>query len=124
MIATRNNIIESVNENLHSANIVVDTTPAFLPNAKQLELRWKHVAEERAEAIKKVTKLNWEAYWQYLVKPHSQWMTLKCVIVSIKKMVPTLINAMFTGQLKVEVGQPTFLKTMLDICDLKDRMQD
>ena len=77
-----NNIIESVNENLHSANLVAETTPIFLPNEKHLELQWKQTTKERVEAIRQVTRLNWEAYWQYLVKLHNQWMTLKCLIVS------------------------------------------
>ena len=113
-------IIEILNENFHSANLVVETTPGFLPNEKQLELQWKQAAEERAEVIRQVTRLNWEAYWQYLVKPHNQFMTLKHIIVSVEKMVPTLINVVFTRQLKAKVSQPTLLRTMLDICDLKD----
>ena len=51
-------------------------------------------------------------------------MTLKCLLVSIEKMVTALINAVFIGQLKAKVNQPTLLKTMLDIFDMKDRMQD
>jgi len=42
-----NNIIESVNENLDSANLVAETTPGFISNAKQLELQLKYAAEER-----------------------------------------------------------------------------
>jgi len=38
-------------------------------------------------------------------------------------MAPALTDAVFNGQLKAEVGQPTQLKTMVDICDLKDQMQ-
>lgn len=33
-----NNVTENINENLHSANLVAESIPSFLPNAKQLEL--------------------------------------------------------------------------------------
>lgn len=122
--AAANNVIECVNENLHNANFVVETTPGFLPNAEQLQAIWKQGAKERAEAIRRVTRLNWETYWQYLVKLHNQWMTLRCLITFTEKMVPTLTNVVFVGKLKAEVGQPTPLKHMLDIFDLKDQMQD
>jgi len=38
--------------------------------------------------------------------------------------VAALANAVFAGQLKVEVDQPMLLKPMLNICDLKDQIQD
>lgn len=38
---TTNNIIECVNENLHNANLVAETTPGFLPKAQQLQVVWK-----------------------------------------------------------------------------------
>jgi len=36
-----NNVIECLNENLHNSNLVVETTPGFLSNAKQLQAVWK-----------------------------------------------------------------------------------
>lgn len=119
-----NSVIDCINENLHKANLVAKTTPGFIPEAQKLQVVWKQASEEREEAIKQVNRLNWEAYWQYLVKPHSQWMTLKSLMTSVEKIVPTLTNVIFAGQLNVEVGQLTLLKPMLDICDLKNHMQD
>lgn len=40
-----------------------------------------------------------------------------------KRMVSALRDAIFAGQLKSMIGQPTQLKPMIDICDLKDQMQ-
>lgn len=53
-----------------------------------------------------VNRLNWEAYWKFLVKPHSKCVTLGCLITSKKKMVPALTDAIFVGQLKSTIGQP------------------
>lgn len=108
MIATtiENIIIEAINENLHGANMVNECLLGFLCNGKQREEQWEHVAQEKEEEIKQLNRLNWEAYWQFLVKPHSQLMTLRCLTTSTQKMVPTLTNALFAGQLKSAINQP------------------
>ena len=74
--AITNIIIENINENLHGANLVAKSILGFLPDSKQLEQQWKHVVEEKVEVIRQMMRLDWEAYWQHLVKPRSQWMTL------------------------------------------------
>ena len=120
-IAT-NNVIDCVNENLLMANLISETTPGFLPNAQHLQTSWRRKAEERSESIKRLTKLNWDSYWTYLVKPHSQCMTLKCIINSAEKMSLALADSVFVGQLKSKVGQPTLLKQMLNACDYKEQI--
>jgi len=102
---------------------VVEYVPGFLQNFKQLKQQWRQATREKEEAIRKMTRLNWEAYWQYLVKPYSQWMTLQCLTSSTQKMVPALTNAVFTGQFKFVISRPTQVKLMTDICDLKDPTQ-
>lgn len=39
--AIANNVIENINENLHSANSVAEFVPGFLPNVKKLEQHWR-----------------------------------------------------------------------------------
>ena len=70
----------------------------------------KTKCQRKAESIQRLTKLNWDSYWAYLVKPHSQWTTLKCIINSAEKMAPALADIVFTTQLKSEVSQLTLLK--------------
>jgi len=118
-----NSIIDCVNENLHRENLIAKTTLGYLPNLQQLKTDWKQKAQEKAEAIQGLTKLNWDYYWAYLVKPHSQWMTLKCIINSVENMAPALVDSVFSTQLKSEVGQPTLLKQMLHACDFKEQIQ-
>ena len=73
-------LIDCVNENLHRENLITETTPRYLPNAQQLEADWKQRAQEKAKVIQRLSKLNWDCYWTYLVKRHSQWITVKCII--------------------------------------------
>lgn len=124
LMVTENNVIENINGNLHSSNLVAESILGFLPNAKQLEQQWKQGKTEKEEAIRKTTRLNSQAHWQHSVKPNSQWMTQWCLTTSTKKMVATLTNVVFVGRLKAEAGQPTQLKPMMDIFDLKYQMQD
>lgn len=99
------NIIDCVNENLHRANLILETALGFLQKTQKLQTSWRQKAEEKAESIKNLTKLKWDTYWQYLVKPDSQCMTLKCLTNSTKKIAPVLANSVFVGQLKLEVSQ-------------------
>lgn len=92
-----NHVIKNINENLHSANLVEDSIQGFLPNVKQFEQQWRQATKEKGEAIGQTTRLNWEAYWRHLVKPHIQWMTLRFLTTSTEKMVLALTDAVFTG---------------------------
>ena len=122
--ATHANIlIDCVNENLHRANLIEETTPGYLPNKLRLEAEWKQKAQEKGKAIQALNRLNWECYWAYLVKPHSQWMTVKCIINAAEKVVPALIDSIFAAQLSTEVSQPTLLKPMMNTCSFKDQVQ-
>ena len=55
---TANSIIDCVNENLHRENLIAETTPGYLPNVQQLQTNWKQKAQEKAETIQGLTKLN------------------------------------------------------------------
>ena len=66
---TTRNIIDYINENLHKENLIPETTPGYLPQTQQLQIEWKQKAQDKAESIKGLTKLNWDSYWAYLVKP-------------------------------------------------------
>lgn len=116
-------LIDCVNENLHRANLIAKTTPRYRPNKQQLEVEWRQQAQEKGKAIQALNRLNWECYWAYLVKPHSQWMTVKCIVNAAEKVVPALIDYVFSAQLKAEVSQPTLLKPMMNTCSFKDQIQ-
>ena len=55
---TASRLIDCVNENLHRANLIAETTPGYLPNAQQLEADWKQRAQEKAKVIQRLSKLN------------------------------------------------------------------
>lgn len=90
---TATSVIDCVNENLHKANLILEKTPGYLPKAQKLQIGWRQKAQEKEESIKGLTRLNWDSYWAYLVKPHRQSMTLKCVINSTEKMEPALVDS-------------------------------
>ena len=88
--------------------MISETIPGYLPQAQKLQTEWKQKAKEKPESIKGLTKLNWDSYWTFLVKPHSQCMALNCIINSTEKIAPALSDVVFTGQLKFEVASLFF----------------
>lgn len=72
--------------------------------------RYKQKSKEKAKVIQGLTKLNWNYYWAYTVKPHSEWMTFKDIINYDGNMVPTLANSICLAQLKAGDSQLTLLK--------------
>jgi len=62
-----------------------------------IQTDWKQRAQEKAQAIQGLTKLKWDYYWAYLIKPHSQWITVKCIINSAEKMVPSFVDFVFSA---------------------------
>ena len=119
---TTGNITDCVNENLHKVNFISEIIPGHLPQAQQLQTEWRKKADEKEKSIQELTRLNWDSYWTYLVKPHSQCSALSCIINSTEKIVPALADVVFRGKLKSEVGQPVLLKSMLNACKLKDQI--
>ncbi len=53
-----NNIIKTINDNLHNANLIQEFPPSNLPDIKVLERQWKETSKPKEEAIKKLTKFN------------------------------------------------------------------
>ena len=115
-------LIDCVNENLHRANLIAETTPGYLPKRLQLEAEWKQKAQAKEKEIHALARLNWECYWTYLVKPHSQWMMVKCITNAAEKVAPAFVDVVFAAQLNAEISQPTLLKPMLDTCNFKDQV--
>ena len=85
--------------------------------------QWKEVSKVKEDHIMKIEKLDWVKYWRYLVKPHSQWLMLHCLIDTSSYMLPPLSDAIFTGQMRIRLGQPPKVKPMLHILQLKEQME-
>lgn len=113
-------LIDSVNENSHRENLIAETTLGYLLNKQRLESEWRQKAEEKQKELQALNRLNWESYWTHLVKPHSQCMTEKCIENVAEKVVPALMDSVFSAKIKAEVSQLTLLKPILDTCRFKD----
>jgi len=91
------NIIKVVNHTLYATNLVKEGNPKILPNLNDLHKRWKERVEIQREVNAKLVKTDWEVYWQYLVKPHSQIMTLNYSLHATQRMLPPLTDVIFVG---------------------------
>ena len=83
-----NEIIESVNGQLLNAKLIKESTTEVLPELKLLESQCKERAETHIEVIKKITKRDRENYWNFLINPHHQCLTLQSLTDSTKKSLP------------------------------------
>ena len=68
-------------------------------------------------------KLDWDKYWKYLVKPHSQWLMLCCLTDTSSYMMHPLLDVVFTGQLHIRLGQPPAAQPMINILQIKEQME-
>ena len=67
-----NSLVELINDNLYTANLISDCIPGKLPKVKDLEKQWKQELTSKDQQIGAMQGLSWDAFWFYLVKPHSQ----------------------------------------------------
>jgi len=113
-----------VNHILFATNLIKEGNTKEILDLNSLYKDWKEKAGSQREAITKLTTTNWDSYWKYLVKPHSQIMTLNCSLHTTQRMFPPLTEAIFTGQLRTHFGPPPQIQLMTDICDLKEKLAD
>jgi len=117
--STTSNLIELINDTLYLSNLISECSPGKLPSMKALEQTWKQELEKRERLITSIQTLTWETFWFFLVKPHSQRTTMKCLTDAIGYMIPEIIDATYTAQLHSHMSHPPELQPMLAICQLK-----
>lgn len=118
------NIIKTDNHTFHTTNLIKEGNPKSLLDLKDLDKNWKEKMKIQREAIMKLSKTNWEAYRKFLVKPHSQIMTLNCSLNSTQRTMPLLTGSIFAGQFKTQFVAPPQVKPMSDVCNLKEKLTD
>ena len=106
---------------LDTSSLIKEGNEKSIHGLRNLEKSWKNIGQLREETLAQLKKTDGEAYWQLLVKPHSQIMTLKYFMDSIQKMQPLLHEAIFTGQMKTQFGKPSQVQPMSDICEQKSK---
>ena len=113
-----NNVVELINDNLRTANLISDHIPRQLLKVKELEKQWEQELKSRYQQIDAIQELTWDTFWSYLVKPHSQQSTMKCLSHAIANMLPEFSDATYTGQLHSRLIHLPEFKDMLSICQL------
>ena len=111
-----NNMVKIINHILHTSGLIKEGNFKSFLDIKDLEQSWKKAGQLREETLLQLKKTDWEAYWQLLVKPHSQIMTLNCFLNSIQIIQLLLLDTIFSAQMKIESGKPPQFQPMSDIC--------
>lgn len=110
--------MESINNNLLQANLSSVCPKDTLLDVKFLTRTWQESSKNKAHGIKALSKIDLEFHWNFLVKPHSQWLVLRCLANTTSHLLPTLNNALFTSGMCIIPQHPPKLKWMTYICEL------
>lgn len=92
-------LIEAIINNLFQTNIISDCPDRNLSDIKLLTKTWQDFSKKKAKKIRKLSKIDLEFHWYILVKPHSQWVILRCLSNTTTHMFPMLNDAIFTSQM-------------------------
>ena len=76
--AIMKNLVVLINDSLYAANLISNCIPGKIPKVKEIEKQWKHDLSNKYQQSSAIQGITWDAFWFYLVKPHSQQMTLRC----------------------------------------------
>ena len=87
--------------------IIKEYTAEAILEVKLLETEWKESIETWVESIKQIIKLDQENYWNLLIRPHLQCMTLQSLTDFTKKVCQALSSVMFKAQLRLRITPPS-----------------
>jgi len=117
--ATSSNLVELVNDTLYLSNMISQCTPGKLTTTNTLEQTLYPDLEERGRLIAGINSVSLEAYWLFLIKPHTQRATLKCLIDAIGYIIPDIQDATYVAQLSSRLNKPPEVEPMLAISQLR-----
>ena len=115
---TTSNLVELVNNTLYLSNMISQCTPGKLTATKILEQSCYPELEKNGRLIAGINSLTWDAYWFFLVKPHSQRAALKCLTNAIGYIIPDIQDATYAAQLNSRLNRPPEVEPMLAISQL------
>ena len=114
-------IINLVNDTLYLANMISQCTPGNLTTANELEQNNYPKLEEQWRLITGVNTLTTDAYWLFLIKPHSQRSALNCLTDSLRYLIADFKDATYDAQLTYRLNTPPEVEPMLAICQRKSK---
>lgn len=90
-----------------------------LPNIKLFTNTWQDLSNEKSEKIENFSNIDLEFHWNFLGKPHTQWLMFRCLSNKSTHMLPELKDVIFTGQMCIQPWFPPKLKHMIEIYELR-----
>lgn len=116
---TASNMVDLVNNTLYLANMISQCTPGSITTANMIEQSSYPDLEEKGRLIAGVNTLTSDAYWLFLIKPHTQRSILKCLTDALGRIIPNIQDATYAAQLSLRLNKPPEVEPMLAICQLR-----
>ena len=117
--STFSNLVDLVNNTLYLANMISQCTLGKMTTTNKLEQSCYPELEEKGRLIAKINSLKLEAYWLFLIKPHTQRAALKCLTDAIGCMFLDIQDATYAAQLSSRLNKPPKVEPMLAINQLR-----
>ena len=117
--STSSNLVDLVNNTLYLANMISQCTPGKMTTTNTLEQSCYSELEEKGRLIAGINSLNLDAYWLFLIKPHTQRAALKCLTDAIGCIIPDIQDATYAAQLSSCLKKPPEVEPMLAINQLR-----
>jgi hypothetical protein len=115
------NMINLVNDTLYLANMISQCTPGNITTANMLEHRNYPELETQGRLIAGVNTLTADAYWLFLIKPHSQRSALNCLTDALRYLIADFQDATYDAQLTSRLNTPPEVEPMLAICQRRSK---
>lgn len=117
--STANNLVYLVKNTLYLANMISQCTRGSITTTNMIEQTSYLDLEEKGRLIAGVNTLTFDAYWLFLIKPHTQRSALKCLTYAIECIIPDIQDATYAAQLSSRLNKPPEVEPMLAISQLR-----
>ena len=117
--STSSNLVDLVNNTLYLENMISQCRPGKMTTTNTLEQSCYPELEEKGRLIAGINRLNLEAYWLFLIKPHTQRAALKCLTNAIGCVIPDIQDATYAAQLSLRLNKTLEVEPMLAINQLR-----
>ena len=117
--STAINLVDLVNNTIYMANMISQCTPRKMTTTNTLEQKFYPELEEKGRLIVGVKSLTSDAYWLFLIKPHTQRSAPKCLTDAIGCIIPDIQDATYAAQLSSCLNKSLEVQPMLAINQLR-----
>lgn len=110
-----NALVESINDYILESNLISSCPQDSMLDVEILRCNWHEQGVEFTEKVNQLRKIDLEANWHFLVKPHTNWLVLKLLTNISSQMLSSLQEAIFSSETQIKPRSPLELEIVLNL---------